>query len=485
MSQVTIDYVAEPTVARFHHSRAFVRLLLGPIGSGKSVGGIQEIMRIAMLQHPQHDRVRRSRFAVIRNTYPELKTTTIKTYEDWFGPITKMKWDVPISGMLRFEAGNIKVESEVFFLAMDKPKDIKKLLSLELTGAFINECREVPLSVIDMCTGRVGRYPAKKDGGPVQSCVWMDTNPPDDDHWIYTKFEEEHPKGWQIFKQPPALLKTTVGEETIYIPNPEAENVKHQPLGFDYWLRQIPGKKPEWIKVYVLGLYGSSAEGRPCYPTFNEAFHVSDKPLLPIHHQPLILGFDFGRTPACIVGQLTPLGQLLVLDEIVVDAEGQGMGLRKFLAEHVRPYMHMQYPNMSFLVSGDPAGIGRSQYEEENAFDILAEEGFPGEPATTNEIDMRIETVEYFLNRSIGGEPGLLVDPKCKVLRKGFTGGYQFERVQLAGDIRFKDRPVKNRYSHPHDAFQYLADLAKHGGGFSSKYRARQVSAGANPSGWT
>lgn len=485
MADTVINYVAEPTVARFHHSNAFVRLLLGPIGSGKSVGGVQEIMRLAMLQVPQHDGWRRSRFAVVRNTYPELKTTTIKTFEDWFGKITKMKWDVPISGMLRFEQGDLKVEAEIFFLAMDKPKDIKKLLSLELTAVFINECREVPLSVIEMCTGRVGRYPAKKDGGPVQSCVFMDTNPPDDDHWIYQKFEEEQPEGWRIFKQPAALLKVVVNDETRYIPNPEAENVKHQPLGFEYWLRQVPGKKAEWIKVYILGQYGSSAEGRPCYPTFNEAFHVSEQPLLAVRFLPLLLGFDFGRTPACIVTQLSPLGQLRVLDEIVVDAEGAGMGLRKFLSEVVRPYLHQHFTGMSWIVSGDPAGWAKSQYTEDNAFDILAEEGFPGEPASTNDIDMRIEGVEYFLEKNIEGGPGLILDPRCKVLKKGFSGGYGFERVQVAGDIRFKDKPIKNRYSHPHDALQYAADLARKGGGYMSRYRAKPVTTGANPKGWT
>ena len=42
------------------------------------------------------------------------------------------------------------VEYEVLFRALDKPQDIKKLLSLELTGGFLNECREIPKQVLDM-----------------------------------------------------------------------------------------------------------------------------------------------------------------------------------------------------------------------------------------------------------------------------------------------------------------------------------------------
>jgi hypothetical protein len=51
------------------------------------------------------------------------------------------------------------VHIEWLFRALDRPNDVKKLLSLELTGGWINECREMPRSVVDMLQGRVGRYP--------------------------------------------------------------------------------------------------------------------------------------------------------------------------------------------------------------------------------------------------------------------------------------------------------------------------------------
>jgi hypothetical protein len=49
------------------------------------------------------------------------------------------------------------------------------------------------------------------------------------------------------------------------------------------------------------------------------------------------------------------------------------------------------------------------------------------------------------------------VDPKCKVVRKGFNGGYKYRRIQVTGEERYTDEPMKNAYSHPHDALQYLA----------------------------
>ena len=42
----------------------------------------------------------------------------------------------------------------IIFLALDQPKDVKKLLSLELTGVFINEAREISKDIVDACFDR-------------------------------------------------------------------------------------------------------------------------------------------------------------------------------------------------------------------------------------------------------------------------------------------------------------------------------------------
>ena len=79
-----LDYTAETTPALFHKSNDFVRGILGPIGSGKSVAMCVEMFIRATQQAKSKDGVRRTRWIVIRNTAPELETTTIKTWLDWF-----------------------------------------------------------------------------------------------------------------------------------------------------------------------------------------------------------------------------------------------------------------------------------------------------------------------------------------------------------------------------------------------------------------
>ena len=73
-----------PISKAFMLSDAFVRGIRGPFGSGKSTACVFEIMRRAREQPAGFDGVRRSRWAILRNTYPELRTTTIKTWHQWF-----------------------------------------------------------------------------------------------------------------------------------------------------------------------------------------------------------------------------------------------------------------------------------------------------------------------------------------------------------------------------------------------------------------
>ena len=57
----------------------------------------------------------------------------------------------------------------------------------------------------------------------------------------------------------------------------------------------------------------------------------------------------------------------------------------------------------------------------------------------------------------IDGEPGLVVSPTCKYVRKGLAGGYNYRRLQIAGQERYRDVPDKNQFSHPVEACEYMA----------------------------
>lgn len=241
-----VVYRAPPTLALFMRSNTKVRAVVGPIGSGKSSACCMELLRRAAEQRP-HNGVRATRAVVIRNTYRELKDTTRKTFEAWIPP-SLGKWheqDFTFTIRQRLTDGTA-IRCEVLFRALDKPEDVKKLLSLELTFAWINEARQVPKAILDMLGGRVSRYPAKKDGGPTWHGIWMDTNPWHTGHWGFQLFSKQRPEGHELFEQPG-------GRE------PNAENLENLVPG--YYSEQIAGKDAEWVSEWVDAKYPSHDKG--------------------------------------------------------------------------------------------------------------------------------------------------------------------------------------------------------------------------------
>lgn len=167
MSNVSrVNFKRSPTVQRFHESKAFFRGIKGPVGSGKSVGCCFEIFHLACNQAPNNNGIRKTRHIVVRDTSPELETTTIKTWLDWFPEDVygKMGRKPPFTQIMRFGLpDNTVVKCEIIFLALDRPEDEKKLLSLECTSVWFNEAKFTQKNIIDAATGRVGRYPSAKE----------------------------------------------------------------------------------------------------------------------------------------------------------------------------------------------------------------------------------------------------------------------------------------------------------------------------------
>ena len=462
-------YQPEPTARLFHRDNADVRGILGPVGTGKTVICCMEAFSRMLEMPPCRDGVRRSRWAFIRNTYPELISTTMNTWKDWVpDAICHISMSSPITAKMNFGLDDgTTVEAEIIFLAIDRPEEARKLKSLELTGAFLNEASELDEEVKKMALQRTGRYPGVADG--VQGDYWtgviMDTNPPDTDHWWYRLAEVDKPQNHSFYRQPPALLPQKVGEgstESVqYVPNvgqqlgvPPAENVKWQKLGYEYWLRQAQGADHEWIKVYLMGEYGNIVRGKPVYPEYNDVLHLAKEPLEPMRGVPLVLGFDFGLTPACVFVQQGPDGVVHVIDECV----SEDMDLRRFVEEVVNPKLRTDYSGMQIIGVGDPAGTQRSQTDGSQCIQILRECGIPTEEADTNSFVARRDAVGYFLTRLTGGHPAMKISPKCAVTRKGLQGEYKYKELRIGGlngRKRFNETPDKNFYSHVADALQY------------------------------
>ena len=461
-----IDFKYKPdgeVLKEFMKDDTFFRGIRGPVGSGKSVACCIEVFRRALGQEKSADGIRKSRWAIIRNTNPQLRTTTIKTWLDWFpeNEWGKFNWSVPYTH--RIKKGDIDLE--VIFLALDRPEDVKKLLSLEVTGIWINEARELGKSIIDACTMRVGRYPSMREGGPTWTGVIADTNAPEEDHWWPIMSGEvpvpDHipreqakmlvkPTNWKFYTQPSGMVevKDEDGEIEDYAPNKVAENVKN--MLKSYYPNLVQGKTKSWIDVYVMNRLGTIQDGKPVYAMFVTDTHVAKEEIPVAASLPLYVGIDFGLTPAAVLGQKVR-GRWLIQSEIVaID-----MGIVRF-AEVLREELATRFPDCpDVLIFGDPAGDFRAQTDESTPFHILRGAGLRAVPAPSNSVDLRLEAVSSQLNKMSEGKPAFLLDRRCSTLIKGFEGGYSYRRMEVSGE-RYADKPDKNMYSHIHDALQYL-----------------------------
>ena len=433
-------YYPSRTMVEFHGSDKFVRSLIGPIGSGKSVACVVELMIRAMAQAPNEQGIRKTRWAIIRNTYRHLVDTTMQTFFDWIPKSTGVyrAIDSKFTIKKRLDDGTF-IEVEFLFRALDRPDDIKKLLSLELTGAWMNECREASKQVMDMLIGRLGRYPNRIfDGGASWFGLIMDTNPPDSDHWYYKLFEEELPDNFALFHQPSGVSE-------------EAENLENLPVG--YYDNMQSGKDQEWINVYVHGYYGFVSDGKPVYPEYNDDIHhIEEQPEIS-PDDTIYVGVDFGLTPAALFGRITSSGQFQIIDELVTFNMG-AVNFGRLLKQQIAH----DYPHNDIEVYGDPAGDQRAQTDEVTPFMILDKQGVVATPTYTNDPIIRREVVADYMQRlDFSGHPAFVICPKAKMFRKACAGGYKYRRMQVTGEQRFMDKPDKNsRYSHVSDAGQYM-----------------------------
>jgi hypothetical protein len=457
-------YAPGPVSKAYLNDDSFICGIRGPFGSGKSVTTVMKLLLAAQKQMKIKgpDGWARRRTAIIRNTYPELRTTTMNTFFGWV-PKHSGHWRDAGPPCLTIRDKEKKFEWEIYFVALDRPDDVKKLLGMELSDAWINEAREVPKAIVDGLTGRVGRFPAIWQGGCVNVQIMMDTNPPDVDHWWYVLAEGDgtNEKNRQI------LQSMAEAEETLRIKgflgknqrlfqfyaqpsgrSPAAENLRNLRPG--YYEFQMAGKDQDWIKVYVDGDYGFVMDGLPVFPEYKDSYHAGmDFPVL--RGLGFRLGFDFGLTPAATISQRAGNGRWFVHDEVV----SERMGVVAF-AQELKRFLAERYPDAKIVSArGDPAGDAVNP-DESTCFQILKAAGFTNaEKAPTQDPTRRREGLAYLLKNNIDGEPAIRFNPRVHILRKGMSGGYHRRRVQVAGDIRYTDQPVKNKYSHPCEALEY------------------------------
>lgn len=483
MSVAELMLPVGPVAEAFVGDLSFIKAIMGPVGSAKTTSCIRCMVESPGHQAPGPDGVRRARWAVVRDTYSQLKTNVLNSWFTWFPQEAgdwngeemrhRLRWQVS-----RLDGKGFEIwELEVYFRAMGDNKAEQVLKGLELTGLWLNETDTLAKDVMAFGVGRIGRYPPAKLGGCQYRAVICDFNAPDADNWTYPLLVE---KQMPIDAKTAAVLRAELGERfnisfhrqpggrSI---DPPPENIKNLPAG--YYQTQLLGMPEHLVRRIVDNEFGAVRNGQPVYPEYNDDFHCAKVPFEADPAVPMGMAVDGGMTPAAVFGQRMPDGQIRTISEVVVFADGDHdvlarMGpveFGKVCGEHwLEKYADCELGG----AWADPAAFygDDSEYGWQKLFWKAFRDTVDGAargvalkpaPCTGNRLPERLEAVRRGLTNNCGSKPGQLLSPACRYLRRGFNNAYVITRVALSnGGGRFADKPLKNDFSHVHDAKQYL-----------------------------
>lgn len=458
-----LNFVAPPTLASFMKSQAYGRLVAGPVGSGKTTACVVELLRKAIEQPRAPNGFRYSRFAVVRQTLKQLKDTVLKDCDTWLMTNQLGQWKVSESTYhVQFD----DVISEWVFIPLEDATDQARLLSMQLTGAWLSEAIEMNIDILAPLSGRLGRYPTAEKGNPAWYGWIADTNFPTEMSPWYN-FMENPPPNVQIFKQPSGIAENAENlnfllqtDQTIKLPMDHPVRIAQ---GRKYYQNYIDmyGADSAWVKRYVYAQYGDDPSSEAVFKnTFKSDYHIVPDTLL-IPGYPLIVAQDFGRNPWSLICQPDHLGRLLVHKEV----PATNVGLEKHVNEHLRPVLlSNEFIGFKVAVVGDPAGVAKGTIAEESCFEALKRFGLPAIPAPTNLIEPRLRAVEAMLARQANGGPALVISREgCPHLCRAMSGGYRFTKTKQGGLRAVPEKNDPEGYSHVADCLQY-ACLVVHGG---------------------
>jgi len=336
----TIVYNPAPTVSQFirHYQpgELFSDWIIGPVGSGKTTGIFFKLVYLATLQTPSPiDGVRRVRAVVVRNTMPQLKDTTIASWNYWFKEGVAGTWRATDN---KFTLKFADIECEVLFRALDTADDISRVLSLETTFAILDEFVEIPQAIVDALAARCGRYPPEKDGGATNWGMWGSSNPGNEDStWHTALLAAEQWGAPPEAKQQQVNERILAGKEprsswTYFLQpsgfSPDAENTDNLPGKRAYYTSLAKDKALHWVKQYIETEWGYSISGKPVIATFNPEIHIAKGPIRFNPNLKLVGGLDPGMNCAMIFGQVDNFGRLNVLSELVT----RDYGAKRFIS---------------------------------------------------------------------------------------------------------------------------------------------------------
>ncbi len=415
------EFIPNPLQKRFIESRAKADLFSSRMGEGKSTA-----LTWAAFYHTRHNPG--ARWALIRDTFENMQATTMKTFFEWFPPGIYGTYN---GSRKTFTWAEGVAKGEVEFLGMDDPSDATKLMSRELGGFGIDEpAPAIGNSGVDELVFDLAMSRLRQRGMSYYGAKLAENNP-DEAHWTYRKFVIPGQEGFKLW-QPP-----------------EPENVQNLPPSYYAELRRLWMHRPDLVRRFVEGEFGFQAIGKQVTPQWSDKLHLGVG-LVAVPRVPLVMMWDWGHNPTCLITQKTPMGSLNVLEAFV----GEDMGAEELIIHAVKPILEMKYRRFEWSHIGDPAGKQRDQTSIHRSPVRLVRKALGGSfrPGPVG-FEARVEPLRAALTRVVGGKGLIRVDrDNAKAVHHALRGGWHFH-VSKGGIV--SSEPEKDIHSHPGDAISY------------------------------
>ena len=205
--ELKVKFNAAPLALDFIHDTSLCTGFFGPLGCSKTSSGVWKAYAFGR-RYPG------ALIAVIRDTWPNLRDTTQKTFFEWFPEGVAGNY-ISTKRTFNLWGNSGEPPTEIIFRAMDEREDISNVLSLPISSFWIDEPQGglavrntsefthetgIDHDLFLLIMGRLGR----QSGYP--GIAWLTGNPPDPHHWIAQEFRyagsgtPTNPReGWHLY----------------------------------------------------------------------------------------------------------------------------------------------------------------------------------------------------------------------------------------------------------------------------------------------
>lgn len=432
------QFTANATQARFIESRAQADLFAARKGEGKSCGLVWSIF-FHTRENPGANEL------LIRDTWENLKRTTLLEFFQWFPEGVYGSWHAGDKRWTWAETTGLK--GSVYFMGADDQSSASKIASMPLGGIFIDE----PASAAAEDSGGIAEFvfdtalAQLRQKGMNWYAAKLATNNPDEGHWTYRRFVDPG-------TPPDPKIKLLPMQESGYKVHQTLvpENLDNLPPGYYESMARQWAHRPDLVRRFVKGEFGFQSKGKSVTPEWNDKMHLANG-LEPVKGMPLVMLWDGGATPTCIITQVTPLGDWLVLDAFV----GENTGMYELIRDVVKPTLTSRYEGFTWKHTGDPNLRSPEQSSKGQTAERVIKRELGGMfiPGPVR-IESRIDPLREVLRRTRDGRGVVLVDKKrARAVWYALRGGWHYHesRGGNAGGI------AKDMHSHPGDCMGYGA----------------------------